>query len=323
MAFYDDLDENVSGVGKGWISKIRGVFERFKLYRTIRAEEKKQKELFMQMGEFYYHTYGEQADGQMKIWCDAVWNNKTVIMQCRGQVRRLQGAFYCPNCNKQVPSGSKYCNHCGARVVSAQPISIVSTPPFSAERCPGCGKAVEKGQQFCPNCGGRLPEKQDTAAENGQKTSGTSESKEVLHDLKDSVRRFVKEKAEEAAEKERQEEEAFSEIDAAEQVLEAEAVEVIEPEEGQEIQEEETEKQEEPQAEGTVKQEEEKDGKSCPECGAVLEEGQNFCSKCGIKILYEAPVEPQEESKAVICPECKRELKDGEIFCPECGMKLR
>lgn len=48
----------------------------------------------------------------------------------------------------------------------------------------------------------------------------------------------------------------------------------------------------------------------CTECGAVIDDGERFCSECG------APV--KMDSKR-ICPSCGAEVPDGEKFCSECG----
>ena len=54
---------------------------------------------------------------------------------------------------------SKYCNHCGARIITTPEIQTKETAPFSAKICPGCGAVITDGDVFCANCGGRIPEK--------------------------------------------------------------------------------------------------------------------------------------------------------------------
>lgn len=48
--------------------------------------------------------------------------------------------------------------------------------------------------------------------------------------------------------------------------------------------------------------------KTCRKCGAILKEGQEFCTQCGTSIKR-------------ICTNCGNELKEGELFCPKCGTK--
>lgn len=47
----------------------------------------------------------------------------------------------------------------------------------------------------------------------------------------------------------------------------------------------------------------------CSRCGAILEEGQEFCPKCGTP-------------KKKVCVKCGAELQEGQEFCPKCGQKV-
>ena len=51
------------------------------------------------------------------------------------------GMIVCPVCRTQVPAGSKFCNHCGAKLNL---------------KCPGCGADVTPGSAFCSECGQKL-----------------------------------------------------------------------------------------------------------------------------------------------------------------------
>lgn len=49
----------------------------------------------------------------------------------------------------------------------------------------------------------------------------------------------------------------------------------------------------------------------CAKCGATLEEGQEFCPKCGTP-----------KKKKNVCAKCGAELQEGQEFCPKCGQKV-
>lgn len=51
------------------------------------------------------------------------------------------GMMLCPNCHTQIPNGSKFCNHCGARLNN---------------KCPNCGADIIDGSAFCASCGQKL-----------------------------------------------------------------------------------------------------------------------------------------------------------------------
>ncbi len=44
----------------------------------------------------------------------------------------------CFKCDKEIPEGSKFCNHCGCETVMI---------------CPACGKKIPDGSKFCNHCG--------------------------------------------------------------------------------------------------------------------------------------------------------------------------
>lgn len=50
---------------------------------------------------------------------------------------------------------------------------------------------------------------------------------------------------------------------------------------------------------------------TCSKCGAELQEGQDFCPKCGTPRV-----------KKNVCGKCGTELQEGQEFCPKCGQKV-
>jgi membrane protease subunit (stomatin/prohibitin family) len=59
---------------------------------------------------------------------------------------------FCPGCNAQIPSTSKFCPNCGKNLSTQQ------VPPAQVEpsRCPKCKEIVPVGAKFCHNCGATL-----------------------------------------------------------------------------------------------------------------------------------------------------------------------
>lgn len=57
------------------------------------------------------------------------------------QFSSSSAAIVCPNCGAGLSSDSKFCNKCGAKVISV---------------CPGCGASVTPGSKFCSQCGTAL-----------------------------------------------------------------------------------------------------------------------------------------------------------------------
>ena len=55
---------------------------------------------------------------------------------------QAKGGF-CASCGQALPTGAKFCPHCGAKQAAGGV-------------CPACGQGVQPGAKFCPNCGAKL-----------------------------------------------------------------------------------------------------------------------------------------------------------------------
>ena len=62
-----------------------------------------------------------------------VAGGKTVTVNGAG-AKVEQGMIVCPGCKAQVPSGARFCNHCGASLCT---------------KCPACGAEVSSDSAFC------------------------------------------------------------------------------------------------------------------------------------------------------------------------------
>ena len=58
----------------------------------------------------------------------------------------------------------------------------------------------------------------------------------------------------------------------------------------------------------------------CPNCGAPVNPGQKFCTKCGAKM--DATPQQPEMLSANVCPSCGAPLNPGQKFCTKCGAKM-
>ena len=57
---------------------------------------------------------------------------------------------------------------------------------------------------------------------------------------------------------------------------------------------------------------------TCVKCGAVLEEGQKFCTVCGTKV-GEEPAAQVQHMQSLTCRSCGAALEEGQKFCTKCG----
>jgi len=72
----------------------------------------------------------------------------------------------------------------------------------------------------------------------------------------------------------------------------------------------EEQKQEEQQLEALIHSRRKTTHTKCEHCGAPMDTGQKFCSKCG------------NESTSSMCPSCGKKIHTGDTFCSSCGTKV-
>lgn len=74
----------------------------------------------------------------------------------------------------------------------------------------------------------------------------------------------------------------------------------------------EAEKQEDERLEALIqtRRKAEKQDVKCEHCGAPMEAGQRFCSKCGSVVNHE------------LCPSCGKQMQASDLFCSSCGKKV-
>lgn len=186
--------------------------------------------------------------------------------------------------------------------------------------CPACGYEVSIHFNFCNNCGHKMKEiqeEQPSVDELIQEEEELREEEKLLAEKEEEAveeDRIVKEILEEEASAAK---ESVEEILAEEQQSEEE-VEPISTEEPLELENEDPFVQELQEAVSISSE------KVCKECGAPMEEDQEFCIMCGTRYgeeKAEKEAEKEEELQERICPNCGSIVKPGHLFCMECGTK--
>lgn len=89
----------------------------------------------------------------------------------------------CPSCKKEIRDGLKFCNKCGAKIESAEPVSE-KTESESKVICPNCGKELKPGQKFCNGCGTKI---EATNSAEPPKTSSQTKSPKISENTQPPV----------------------------------------------------------------------------------------------------------------------------------------
>ena len=337
MAFFDEMDRKLSQFGQSVSNKSREVSEGMRLSSAIKAEEEKQNNLYREVGKYYFENCAANAEGQLKVLCDQIVASMELTSQYKQQQNVLKGMVSCPNCGAQISANSGFCNVCGSKIekqVSPAP------QPGAGKICPKCQKTVEADALFCTFCGNQFeaqpaaPAYEEPAAPAYEEPATPAYEEPAAPVYEEPVTPANEEPATPA-----------NEEPAAPAYEEVHIPEVTVPtcvkcgavlEEGQKFctvcgtkveEEPAAPVYEEPAAPAyeepvTPPYEEvhipEVTVPTCVKCGAVLEEGQKFCTVCGTKV-GEEPAAPVQHMQSLTCRSCGAALEEGQKFCTKCG----
>lgn len=59
----------------------------------------------------------------------------------------------------------------------------------------------------------------------------------------------------------------------------------------------------------------------CPNCGADVQNGSQFCNNCGTR-MPPASMKTAPKASGLTCPTCGAAVAEGNLFCNNCGTKL-
>ena len=294
MAFFDEMDRKLSQFGQSVSNKSREVSEGMRLSSAIKAEEEKQNNLYREVGKYYFENCAANAEGQLKVLCDQIVASMELTSQYKQQQNVLKGMVSCPNCGAQISANSGFCNVCGSKIekqVSPAP------QPGAGKICPKCQKTVEADALFCTFCGNQFeaqpaaPAYEEPAAPAYEEPAAPAYEEPAAPAYEEPAAPAYEEPAAPAYE----EPAAPAYEEPAAPVYEEPAAPAYEEVHIPEV---------------TVP--------TCVKCGAVLEEGQKFCTVCGTKV-GEEPAAPVQHMQSLTCRSCGAALEEGQKFCTKCG----
>ena len=294
MAFFDEMDRKLSQFGQSVSNKSREVSEGMRLSSAIKAEEEKQNNLYREVGKYYFENCAANAEGQLKVLCDQIVASMELTSQYKQQQNVLKGMVSCPNCGAQISANSGFCNVCGSKIekqVSPAP------QPGAGKICPKCQKTVEADALFCTFCGNQF--EAQPAAPAYEEPAAPAYEEPATPAYEEPAAPVYEEPAAPAYE------------EPAAPAYEEPAAPVYEEPAAPAYEEPVTPPYEEVHIpEVTVP--------TCVKCGAVLEEGQKFCTVCGTKV-GEEPAAPVQHMQSLTCRSCGAALEEGQKFCTKCG----
>lgn len=165
MAFLDDIDKKLTNLGQGAIQKTKEVTDSAKLSSSIKNLEGQKKEAMAELGAISYRKWresGENAGPEEAGVIARIDEMERQLSDLRGQLQRVKGVIFCPNCHAQISPDSAFCNVCGAKIEHPAPAPAPAAAPQNQNVCRYCGAPLEPDQLFCVNCGKKI-EKEEPA----------------------------------------------------------------------------------------------------------------------------------------------------------------
>jgi len=147
MSFLDDVGKKIAQTSKDAAQKVKDITETVKLNGLISDEESRIKDLFAQIGNAYYETYGSAPEQKFLEYVAGINAAKAKIADCKEQIGQLKGIVKCSKCGGDVQPGVPFCTGCGNK------IEQVAAP--GAGKCSACGNELAVGAAFCIGCGNK------------------------------------------------------------------------------------------------------------------------------------------------------------------------
>jgi len=167
MAILSKLSDMAKNIG----DKANMAIETQKLNSKISAEKNAIDDVYIKIGEYYYQQYksGNKLPEEAAALCVEIDGHNKTIDETKAEIERLKakneaetapaqtsaaGSSACPSCGKTNPPGTKFCQECGAKLISETAGAQASAAAEGV--CPSCGNKNPPGTKFCRECGAKL-----------------------------------------------------------------------------------------------------------------------------------------------------------------------
>lgn len=159
MAFFDDLSNKVTKLGKDVSQKTKSFTGSVQLNSQINEQKKNQSRLFEELGRMAYQNEEIRTRSEFAELAGMIQNAENTIKELEVQLSVTKGEVQCKNCGSFVPSDNAFCPKCGTKVevpvAPQQPVQD-GAPQADASNgavCVKCGAPLSADSAFCTNCG--------------------------------------------------------------------------------------------------------------------------------------------------------------------------
>ena len=360
MAFFEEMGRKLSQTSQDVVQKTKDTTEISRINGMIIDEEKTISLMFDQMGKSYFDAHKDDEAPEFAALINKIKESRAKIEEHKENIKRIRGIMPCPHCGQEINYGVPFCSFCGKRV--NEPVQETpAEPEVPANLCVNCGNVLAEGMLFCTSCGHKVGE---PVAQPEPEVAPVVEPEvpqnlcvNCGHPLADGVL-FCTSCGHKVGEPVAQPEPEVAPVvepevpvapaepevkpenlcvncgnplsegvffctscghKVGEPVAQPEPVAPVVPEPVAPVVEPEV-----PVA-PVVPEPVAPKGNVCTGCGAVVPEGDLFCTACGTKVGAPAPVAPAPvvEPEVKKCVHCGRVLDPEDRFCVGCGTRVQ
>ena len=114
MAFFDDMKDTLTSVGRDVTQKTKEISGVTKLKLDIKGKEESLNREYIALGKHYYEM---NKDGEV---CQEQMANISTLLNeiatMKEEIMKIQGVCKCPNCGASLVAGAAFCNQCGTKI---------------------------------------------------------------------------------------------------------------------------------------------------------------------------------------------------------------
>ncbi|MDR1028663.1 MAG: zinc ribbon domain-containing protein [Clostridiales Family XIII bacterium] len=154
MGIFDDVGKKITTTGNSALQKTKEMAETMKINSRISSEQAGIDSAYREIGRIYFEKFGDNPDGSMEQYISSIRRANENIQAYRQNLIDIKGSVQCPSCGAEVDNRSKFCNVCGAEIVSrptGRPEDGASDTAMKT--CVNCGAQMSADNSFCTNCG--------------------------------------------------------------------------------------------------------------------------------------------------------------------------
>lgn len=285
MSFFDKLGKTVTDTANSVVEKTKSSTDTIRLNNRISEEERNINAAFLSIGKKYVELHPNDAEAAYSEYLDTIVQSQQKIAEYQEQIRKNKHLLLCKNCGAEIPEAVLFCTKCGTENPVGKQMAEERAAREAAERA-AMQQAAAAQQSAAAAAGEVCP------------NCGKPKIPGAMFCTSCGMRYVTPQAAAPAA--------------APTPVPVPVPAAAPAPETASAPTEAPAPAEEAPAA---------APGKTCPNCGHAVPEGNKFCINCGAA-LEAAPAPAAEAPAEQVCPNCGKSIPAGNKFCTGCGTKL-